>query len=271
MPPSSSIPPVDAEHPSSARIYDYFLGGAHNFEVDRAAAEDARRVHPAIGLGMRANRYFLQRAVRYLAGIGIDQFLDLGSGIPTVGNVHEIAQQGNPEAKIVYVDIEPIAVAHSRNILAGNGLATVVQADLRRPGEVLGDLDVAALLDLTRPIAVIMAGVLQYIDDSSDPSAVIAGYRDRVAPGSYFALQHPSKDGLTEARETGASAASAVYDRTATPFTYRGKARFESFFAGLEPVEPGIVEMWRWRPDPAEPRVDIAGKASGFAGVGRKP
>ncbi|MGH3620682.1 MAG: SAM-dependent methyltransferase [Sciscionella sp.] len=262
---------ADVSRPSSARIYDYFLGGAHNFEVDRVAAQEAQRAHPAIGLGMRANRSFLQRAVRMLASEGVDQFLDLGSGIPTVGNVHEIAQRANPDARIVYVDIEAIAVAHSKSILRDNELATVIRADLQRPEEVLVHPDLRELLDLSRPIAVIIAGVLQYVDDENGPARVVAGYRDRLASGSYLAMSHPSVDDLSESRGTAASSAVAVYDRTETPFTYRSRAQFVAMFAGLALVEPGVVKLWEWRPEPGSGPSDLTGKATGFAGVGRKP
>lgn len=259
---------ADVSRPSAARIYDYFLGGAHNFEVDRVAAQEAQRAHPAIGLGMRANRSFLQRAVRALVSEGIDQFLDLGSGIPTVGNVHEIAQRANPESRIVYVDIEAIAVAHSKSILRGNELATIIRADIERPDEVL---DHAALLDLSRPVAVIMAGILQYIDDNTDPFRVIAGYRDRLASGTYLAMSHPSIDDLSEQRGAAASTAVSVFDRTETPFTYRSRDQFVAMFDGLELIEPGVVKLWEWRPEPGSGSADLAGEVTGFAGVGRKP
>jgi trans-aconitate methyltransferase len=262
---------IDVDRPSSARIYDYFLGGAHNFEVDRIAAERMAALHPAIGLGMRANRSYLRRAVNFLARSGIDQFLDLGSGIPTVGNVHEIAQRANPAARIAYVDIEQIAVTHSNTILADNELAVAIRADLREPRHVLADPDVTALLDLGRPVGLILAGVLQYIPDEDDPAGMIRGYVDHLAPGSYVAMSHPSTDELTTERAQGATAATGMYNRTETPFHYRTKAEFETFFTGLELVDPGVVRMWDWRPEPGTGVEDVDGKVMGFAGVGRKP
>jgi O-methyltransferase involved in polyketide biosynthesis len=261
---------VDVDRPSSARIYDYFLGGAHNFEVDRKAAEEMDRTHPAIGLGMRANRSYLRRAVRYLCEQGIDQFLDLGSGIPTVGNVHEIAQRANPEVRVVYVDIEPIAVTHSNTILAENDKALAIQADLRDADTVLTHPDTLSLLDLSRPVALIIAGVLQYIPDSDDPAAMIARYTGRLAPGSYVALSHPSLDGLNDERRQGARTASTVYDRSATPFTYRSQEQFETFFGGLELVEPGVTYMWSWHPESENEARGLDGRANGLAGVARK-
>ena len=262
---------VDLDRPSAARIYDYFLGGAHNFEVDRHAADALAKVHPAIGLGMRANRSYLRRAVGHIAHSGVDQFLDLGSGIPTVGNVHEIAQRVNPLARVVYVDIEPIAVTHANTILAGNDLAVAISADLREPYAVLNDPEVKALLDRSRPIGLIMAGVLQYVGDENDPVGMIRGYTDRMAPGSHIAMSHPSRDELTEERAAGATAASMMYDRTETPFHYRPKAEFEMFFAGLELIPPGIVHMWDWRPETGTTIGELNGRVTGFAGVGRKP
>ncbi|HJP76559.1 MAG TPA: SAM-dependent methyltransferase [Pseudonocardiaceae bacterium] len=268
---TSSLGKVDVDRPSSARIYDYFLGGAHNFEVDREAAQALQRAHPAIGLGMRANRSYLRRAVAYLTANGIDQFLDLGSGIPTVGNVHEIAQRGNPDAHVVYVDLEPIAVTHSNTILAGNDNATAIHADLRRPDEVLEHPDTKAMLDLERPVGLIAAGVLQYVSDADDPAGIIATYAERLAPGSYLAMSHPSQDDLTSERRAGTAAVGTVYNRTDTPFTYRSKAQFEALFAGLELVEPGVVHMWTWHADSEPDEDELDGKLTGFAGVARVP
>ncbi len=262
---------VDVDRPSSARIYDYFLGGAHNFEVDRMAADGLAKVHPAIGQGMRANRSYLRRAVTVLAQSGVDQFLDLGSGIPTVGNVHEIAQRVNPAARVAYVDIEPIAVTHSNTILADNDLALAVRADLRDPHTVFTDPEVAALLDLSRPIGLVLAGVLQYVSDDDDPGGVIRAYVDRLVPGSYVAMSHPSMDELTTERAAGAEAAQSMYQRTETPFHYRSRTDFETFFAGLDMVPPGVVHMWDWRPEVGSEVDELDGRVTGFAGVGRKP
>jgi hypothetical protein len=268
--PERTMGKVDVDRPSSARIYDYFLGGAHNFEVDRLAAVQMEKVHPAIGLGMRANRSYLRRAVSFLTQSGVDQFLDLGSGIPTVGNVHEIAQRVNPAARIAYVDVEPIAVTHSNTILAGNDLAIAIRADLRDAHQVLTDPELTELLDLSRPVALILAGVLQYISDDDDPGGMIRGYVDRLAPGSYVAMSHPSTDELTTERAAGANAASGMYSRTETPFHYRSKPEFETFFAGLEMIEPGVVHLWDWRPETGSEAEEFDGRVTGFAGLGRK-
>ena len=268
--PERTLGKIDVDRPSSARIYDYFLGGAHNFEVDRLAAEEIAKVHPAIGNAMRANRSYLRRAVNYLGHSGVEQFLDLGSGIPTVGNVHEIAQRANPAARVVYVDIEPIAVTHSNTILTGNDHAIAIRADLRDAEQVLTDPGVTGLLDLSRPIGLILAGVLQYVPDADHPAAMIADYVERIAPGSHVAMSHPSMDELTSERVAGATAATGVYQRTDTPFHYRTKAEFEAFFASLELIEPGVVHMWDWRPELGADAEELDGQVTGFAGVGRK-
>jgi trans-aconitate methyltransferase len=268
--PERTLGKIDVDRPSSARIYDYFLGGAHNFEVDRLAAAEIAKVHPAIGSAMRANRSYLRRAVNYLGHSGVEQFLDLGSGIPTVGNVHEIAQRANPAARVVYVDIEPIAVTHSNTILAGNDNAIAIRADLRDAEQVLTDPGVTGLLDLSRPIGLILAGVLQYVPDDDHPAAMIADYVRRLTPGSHVAMSHPSMDELTSERVAGATAATGVYQRTDTPFHYRTRAQFETFFDGLELIEPGVVHMWDWRPELGADVVELDGQVTGFAGVGRK-
>lgn len=247
---------IDVSQPSAARIYDYFLGGAHNFEVDRLAAAELANLHPAVGLGIRANRSYLRRAVRYLIEAGIDQFLDLGSGIPTVGNVHEIAHRINPEASVVYVDIEPMAVVHSSTLLADNKWAHAVRADLRQPDEVLAASEVCEHLDFDRPVAVILAGVLQFLPDAEDPAGIIADYRDRLAPGSYLAMSHPTIDPPTAQR---------LRDR----YVSRTVEQFAAFFAGLELVEPGIVPMWRWRPEAGDGEPMPDDRVAGLAGIGR--
>lgn len=267
--PETEAPHVD--RPSPARMYDYFLGGFHNFAVDREAAEVARQAYPHIALGMRANRSFLRRAVRYLVEAGIDQFLDLGSGIPTVGNVHEIAQRVNPEARVAYVDSEPIAVAHSSTILKGNPRATAVLGDVREPEAVLTNPDVRALLDLDRPLAVLMVAVLHFVPDSDDPAGVVAAYRDAMPSGSYLAISHGSADGLPAEASTGVGGVTAVYQNTTNPVTLRSQEEIAALFAGLDLVEPGVTHVLRWHPDrddeedPADARW-----VSGFVGIGRR-
>src|SRR5689334_8693366 len=183
---------ADFERPNVARMYDYFLGGSHNFAVDRKAAAAVLAAVPGIRALARQNRNFLRRAVQYLAHQGVRQFLDLGSGIPTVGNVHEIAQRDAPGSRVVYVDIEPVAVSHSRTLLEDNPDTAVAQLDLRRPDQVLDSPEVRDLLDLTRPVAVLAVAVLHFLPDSDDPAGVLARYRDAVAPGSRLVVSHAS-------------------------------------------------------------------------------
>jgi hypothetical protein len=255
---------IDIERPSAARMYDYFLGGSHNFAVDREAARQAIELMPDMPLWAQANRAFLRRAVRFLADAGVRQFLDIGSGIPTVGNVHEIAQRSAPGARVVYVDIDPIAVAHSRELLAGNDHARVVQEDLRRPETIINNPTVRDMLDFTRPIAVLIVAVLHFVGDDAEPYRLVAQLRDAVPAGSYLVLSHATADGVSaESRLAGEQ----VYRRSDTPFVSRGRAEVARFFDGFEMVEPGLVWAPLWRPD-SPPAVDSE-KSAVFAGVGR--
>lgn len=257
------------EQPSVARMYDYFLGGAHNFAVDREAAQQAMRAYPSVVAGARANRSFLGRAVRFLAAQGVDQFLDLGSGIPTAGNVHEIAQRTNPDARTVYVDNEPVAVAHSATMLAEDPNSVAIEADLRQPAEVLDHPAVRRMLDLDRPVAVLAVAVLHFVPESDDPGGILAGYRDAIPAGSFLGLSHGSLDGLPESALNAGGSVRAIYSDTATPITVRSKARITELFAGFELVEPGVVLVMDWRPDPGKPE-EPDPWVSIYAGLGRK-
>ncbi|MGH3320379.1 MAG: SAM-dependent methyltransferase [Streptosporangiaceae bacterium] len=258
---------IDLERPSIARIYDYWLGGSHNFEVDREMAHEAARAVPELPQVMRANRAFLRRAVRYLAGEGIRQFLDLGSGIPTVGNVHEVAQTTAPETHVVHVDLDPVAVAHSQAILVRNEYATVVQADLREPGRILGDPEVRGLLDLSRPVALLLVSVLHLLPDADDPWGIVAQYRDAIPSGSYIAISH----GGYEGRDGLAARASELSRRSTHAFSPRSRERIEALFDGFELVDPGLVHLAVWRPDSVEEARSFPEGFPDFAGVGRKP
>ncbi|HEX5495711.1 MAG TPA: SAM-dependent methyltransferase [Mycobacteriales bacterium] len=254
---------LDMDRPSSARIYDHLLGGSHNFAVDREAAAALLRGFPNAAAGARANRSFLRRTVRFLVAEGVDQFLDLGSGIPTVGCVHEIAQRACPGARVVYVDSDPIAVAHSRSILAANPDAAVLAADLRGPGEVLADPVVRGLLDFGRPVAVLLVAVLHFI--GGDLTEIVSGYRSAVPPGSFLVISHGSQEGVP-AEEL--AALRRVYENTSNPAVPRTRAQITDLFAGFDLVDPGVVQVADWRPDsgPGEPAC-----VWGFGGVGRKP
>jgi hypothetical protein len=257
---------VDIERPSVARIYDYLLGGSHNFAADREVAHKAIAVKPDVVLQAQANRAFLHRGVRFLVDAGIRQFLDIGSGVPTLGNVHEIVQKAAPEARVVYADIDPVAVAHSRAILAGNDRTTAIQADLRRPEEILAHPGVRALLDLAQPLGVLLVAILPYIPDADDPWGIVARLREVMAPGSYVAITH----GTDEAQPDEISQFRQLSRQTGTPITYRSRADVERLFTGFDLVEPGLVWVPQWRPDSPDEVLNPPEASNNYAGVGRK-
>jgi O-methyltransferase involved in polyketide biosynthesis len=255
---------IDLDRPSAARVYDFYLGGFHNFEADREMGRQAVAMWPELPEIMQANRGVLRRAVEYLAGAGIRQFLDLGSGIPTVGNVHEVAHRVAPDARVVYVDNDPVAVEHARAILADDPLTSVVRADLRDPDTVLAAA--RGRLDLDRPVAVLMLAVLHFVADEDDPAGLIARYRDASAPGSHLALSH-----ATAGQQVDRAAGHRdLYRRTATPMTMRSREQVTALFAGYELVEPGVVYLPEWRPEPGTPVEPHPERFTGVAGVGRK-
>ena len=246
-------------------MYDYYLGGSHNFAADRAAAQAMVAAVPEAPLMAQANRAFLRRAVHHLVDAGIRQFLDIGSGIPTVGNVHEIAQRAAPDARVVYVDVDPVAVAHSREILAGNDRAAVVQEDLRHPEAILAHPEVPRLLDFSQPVAVMIVAVLHFIPDADRPEEILRTLRAALAPGSYLVLSQASDDGRSEGERAEAE---RVYRRTDSPLCIRSRAELTAFFDGFELVDPGVVWVPQWRPDTPESAED-AERAVFMGGVGR--
>lgn len=258
---------LDITAPNVARMYDYMLGGYHNFRADRESVERIESVFPNARQGAYANRAFLGRAVEWLVDAGgIRQFLDIGSGIPTVGNVHEIAEAAAPGVRVVYVDIDPVAVAHTRTILAGHPRVGVIRADLRRPMDITDHPDAAELLDFSKPIAVVLASVLHFVSDDDDPYGIVAQLRDAVVAGSYIALSHGTQvPELAEALE----ASKRIYQRTPTPAYPRSREEIARLLTGLDIVEPGIVPITDWHPDPGQG----AGEPwpSVLAAVGRKP
>ncbi len=256
---------VDLSRPSAARVYDFYLGGSHNLEVDRRMAREAISLWPDLPEIMQANRAFLRRAVSFLAGQGITQFLDIGSGIPTVGNVHQAAQQADPRARVAYVDSDPVAVAHSRAILAGDAHTAVVHGDLREPEILLEDPTIQATLDLDQPIAVLMVAVLHFVSEEDDPFGAVARIRDRLAAGSYLVVSHASAEGRPEA----AASHRELYSRTPTPMTMRRRDAIARFFDGFDLVDPGLVWLPLWRPDDPSAAAERPERTTGFAGVGR--
>jgi SAM-dependent methyltransferase len=262
------VPPgIDVKRANVARVYDYWLGGNHNFLADQDLGRAMAAVEPNTRAIARANRAFLGRAVGFLARTGIGQFLDIGSGIPTEGNVHEVAQQANPAARIVYADIDPVAVAHSRAILNGNAGAAVIEADLRGPEQILASEEVSELIDFGQPTGLLLVSVLHFLADEDDPWRIVATLRDALAPGSYLVLSHATD----ESRPTVVHAAQRVYSSGA-PSRGRARSRAEilRFFDGFELTDPGLVYVPRWRPDsPADVPAD-PGKFWFLVGVGRK-
>ncbi|WIV61918.1 SAM-dependent methyltransferase [Amycolatopsis nalaikhensis] len=255
---------VDTEHPSAARMYDYFLGGGHNFAADRQLADKVLEVIPAKDIA-RINRSFLRRAVRYLVNeAGILQFLDLGSGVPTVGNVHEVAQHENPDCTVVYVDNDPVAVAHGELMLQHNGNATTILADLRQPTTVLGHDETLRLIDFREPTAVLMCAALHFLGDEEGPADIVAAYRDALCPDSALVISHATDDDYPD----DLARAVELYKDTKSPVTARTREQIVEFFAGFDLVSPGVVLLPLWRPDfreIADPRRSLC-----YGGVGIK-
>ncbi|MEV1022795.1 SAM-dependent methyltransferase [Streptomyces sp. NPDC050264] len=260
---------IDISVPSVSRIYDYYLGGSHNFEVDREAARKAMEFLPGLPKIMQANRAFMRRAVRYAVDAGVTQFLDIGSGIPTFGNVHEVAQQASPGARVAYVDHDPVAVAHSRAVLEGNPDTAVVTADLRKPREILRSPEISELLDLERPVALLLVAVLHFIEDADDPYGAVAELSAALAPGSLLIVTHASYEGMPISTEQAGGAVDVYRNDVRNPLVMRDREEVGRFFQGYEVVEPGIVQMPVWRPQTA-PEDEDPFTFAGYVGVGRK-
>ncbi|MBB3051799.1 O-methyltransferase involved in polyketide biosynthesis [Prauserella isguenensis] len=269
---------VDLERPNPARIYDWFLGGHNNWAIDREFGAKAVEILPNVRTMARVGREFLGRGVQYLADQGITQFLDLGSGVPTVGNVHEIADSVNPDSRCVYVDNESVAVAHSRVLLEREGDPTrhaVVQADLLDVDQVWEAALDTGVLDPTKPIGLIVVNVLYFFGPDDDPYGVIRNYVDRLRPGSYLLSSHMTDDGVPAEGEEERAAIRDQYARSSSPLFLRSREEFARFFDGLELVEPGIAWTPEWKPDlrpsPASDEFRAHPEAStGLAGLGRK-
>ncbi|MBT0771461.1 SAM-dependent methyltransferase [Kineosporia sp. J2-2] len=263
--PDWAPPGVDLDVPSPARVYDYLLGGAHNFAADRAFAERVAAVIPTIAGAAQTNRAFVQRAVTFMAGQGIDQFLDLGSGIPTVGHVHEIARALSPGSRVLYVDHDPVAVAHSELILRDVPGTAVLRADLRHPQNVLDSPELAGLLDLTRPVGILLASVLPFVPDHDRPHEAVARLRDAAAAGSFLAITHVVPEGDAD----GTHQAASLYRGASDSMAVRDREQVAAFFGDWTLAEPGLVRTPRWRPSHPDDVQEAAG-AVAVAGVGRK-
>ena len=258
-------PPFDVSVAHVARVYDYWLGGTDNFPADRAAGDQAIAAYPDIVLSVRANRAFLARAIGYLATeAGIRQFLDIGTGIPTANNTHEVAQAAAPDSRVVYVDKDPVVLAHARSLLSSTpeGATRYLDADLRDTGTILAQA--AQTLDFTQPVAIMLMAILQHLDDADDPYAVVARLLAAVPAGSYLALTHPASDIAAEQmREKGQRLNKLMAEKV----TFRGRAEVARFFDGLDLAEPGMVRVQDWRP---RTEAEATSPAALWCGVARK-
>jgi hypothetical protein len=251
-------------HP--ARVYDYWLGGKDNFAADREAAEQAIAANPTIVPGVRTNRAFLRRAVQYLAGeAGIRQFLDIGTGLPSANNTHQVAQSVAPDSKVVYVDNDPIVLLHARALLTGTpeGTTAYLDADVRDPGSVLEQA--AQTLDLAEPVALMLLAILQLIPDDASPHAIVERLMDGLPAGSFLVITHPASDVLPEAM---AEMQRRLNERQRVVTTFRPRPDVSRFFDGLDLIDPGLVQPHRWRPEPGDMWADQ--EVTAWSGVARK-
>ena len=272
--PSSPPPPpdIDVSRPAAARVYDYYLGGAHNFEVDREFARQMVETLPLVKQCAQANRAFLRRAVGWLCQQGVDQFLDIGSGVPTAGNVHEIAQEYNPEARTVYVDYEHVAASHSGIILDEQDpkrqLTDALQADFRAPSTILDAEPTRRMLDFDRPVGLLLVALLPFVGPGDDPKELLRQYRQHLPSGSHVVMTQITSEGVPDDMTGEIERFAASYADTANPVFLRDHASFEELFAGFDLLRPGVVWAPEWLPD--DPPQDPS-RAVFMAGVGRKP
>ncbi|MCL9758546.1 SAM-dependent methyltransferase [Frankia sp. AiPa1] len=256
--------------PHTARIYDFYLGGKDNFSADRQAAEQTLMVFPHAPIAARQNRGFVHRATRFLAGeVGIRQFLDVGTGIPTSPNLHEVAQGIAAESRVVYVDNDPIVLAHARALLTSTpeGKTAYLDADLREPDKVLSSDELHAAIDVTRPVALSLIALLHFVSDSDEPYALVRRYVEALPSGSYLALTHGTADFAPE----GIERAAEIYRQRGIPGTARTRVEVERFFEGLELVDPGIELVHRWRPDDPNADAPADEQVSVYGGIARIP
>lgn len=259
---------VDLDRPSVARIYDYLLGGYHNFEIDRKLVESLGAMAPEASQSALINRAYLRRAASFVSKQGIDQFLDLGSGIPTAGNLHEVVRRFHPDARVVYVDIEPVAIAHGKALLSDDPLAMAILGDARRPQEILNDPVTRELIDFSRPVGLFAIALMQYIQDDDEATRVLQTFKDRLVPGSYLVLGVWTYDDVPP----------EVYElyvetsrKTTTPARPRDYDTVVHFFDGFELLEPGVVHAPLWRPEgPDDLGLDNPGRAATWVGVAIK-
>jgi hypothetical protein len=261
-------PQIDTSVPHSARIWNYWLGGKDNYPVDRAAGDQYREVFPEIVEVARASRQFLTRAVRYLAGeAGVRQFLDIGTGLPSADNTHEVAQRVAPASRIVYVDNDPLVLTHARALLTSDpqGVTHYIDADLRDPDTILDGA--SRILDFGQPVALMLMGILGHVGDYEEARSIVRRLLDALPSGSYLTLN----DGTDVISQAFARAQQTYNESGALPYQLRSPDQIAGFFAGLELVEPGVVSVPRWRPDPTDADGEPPAEVDAFGGVGRKP
>jgi hypothetical protein len=261
-------PGVDTERANVARVYDALLGGTHNFAVDRDVARNLATIAPGFRDVAKANRAFLGRAVRFLADAGIRQFLDIGSGVPTEGNVHEVARDVAPESRVVYADVDPVAIAHSKAILAGDDKATIIEADFREPEAILCHPEARRLIDFEQPVGLLMVAMLHFIRDEEKPGDLVERLTRPLVPGSYLTIAHGT---FEDQPASVVEAMRRLNTRTTAPANLRGHAEISGFFDGFDLLEPGLVFVPLWRPDRPAPFIDQPERSWIYAGVGRKP
>lgn len=253
--------------PSTARLYDYYLGGKDNFPADRELAERLLADVPEVRLYARANRAYLQRAVRYLvAQAGIRQIIDIGTGLPTMGNVHEVAQEVQPACRVVYVDHDPVVMAHALDLLHGTENTAFIKHDVRQPGEILADAELRHLIGFSRPVAILLVAVLHFVCDDENPREIVQQLLEPFPAGSFVAISHGTVDGRPELRP-----ATRHYDEATSSFHPRSREEIQGLLEGLDLVPPGIVWVPQWHPDPGTEYLDHPEQTVGYAAVARKP
>jgi hypothetical protein len=268
MEPGFAASEIDTSKPHPARMYNAYLGGKDNYPADREAVRQILGAFPEVRAIAQANRAFMQRAVRFLAGeAGIGQFIDIGTGIPSAGNVHEVAGQVAPGARVAYVDNDPIVHVHANALLTGSGTTSIVLADLRDPAAIVEHPKLRELIDFTQPVALLLVAIVHFISEKDNPGRIIATLREALPPGSYLALSH----GTADFHPPGvAKEAAASYEHATAPLVLRSFDQVCAFFDGFELMEPGLVQAPLWRPDGRRPRPKDLDKIGIYAGVGRK-
>lgn len=254
---------IDSSRPNIARVYDYLLGGKDNFEADRELGEKIKKAMPGVRLGVEQQRAVLRRVVRHLVGeAGIRQIIDIGSGLPTAGNVHQVAHEVAPGTRVVYVDNDPVVLAHARALMADNETTIAIAGDARHPERILADPDLNRLIDRDQPVGLLLCGILHHILDDEDPAGITAAYRAALPSGSYVFIHHLVTNG-----DPGVAAMQAELQQGTGRGQFRQIEQVERFFDGLDLLDPGVVEIQRWRPDGRRPMLP----GGFYGGVGRKP